>query len=490
MVQILLVEDEPAHVELIRRAFEHTGEKYDFIVYDTVAGAQEYLRHHLPGIAIVDWNLLDGRGRDLLMELTQRDVPFLYMTSFGNESLAVEVMKAGAFDYIVKSPEEFQKMPLTVKRILREWEHIQQKKRAEETLRQYEGQLRALINTTDDNIWSVDRHFRIIVCNTALKTVIREYFGANISEGSCILDVFPETPHNSRSLWQRAFEQVFAEGQRMSMEYDWLWFNIPHYWDVSLNPIIAEHGNILGVSVVTRDITARKTAESSLHTMVQEKERLLQEVELQKKLALQAFAEGQENERSRIARDLHDGVGHQLSLVKIGLSSFQDTIAPHKGAEELTGIIATLDSAVQEIRSVSHQLTPAALNNVGLHAALEDILTTLGATTGITVTMALEPLRERLDTVLEKNIYRIVQELINNTVKYANARTISLQFIRESASLLMMYEDDGQGFLTAQHSSGIGLSNIASRAAILGGIAEIHSSPGTGMVATIDIPLV
>lgn len=500
MPTIVLVEDEEAHRELIQRAFEQMHNNAQLEHFDTIHGAEQYLAKAATGsieVVIVDWNLPDGHGMDLLRRVSV-NAPFLLMTSFGNESLAVEAMKAGAMDYIVKSPEEFRRMPATVQRISREWMNVQKRKHAEEALRRREEQLRALINNTNDPIWSIDTEYRLLAVNASFQAVIQISARQTAILGHNVLEYFPETGHNSRSLWKGYYDRVLQTGKQVIAEYQDIIDGRVIDTEMSFNPIISVSGEITGVVVFTRDVSERKRSERELrlreerlNAALLEKSRLLEELERQKQRTLQAVVEGQEHERSRIAKDLHDGVGQMLSVVKIGVSAVQEqihSIAPDEAAQ-LHESIVLLDSAVQEVRSVSHQLMPVALKQLGLSAAIQDICSSVTASTAIMIDTELSALEVRMDAVQELTLYRIVQELLNNTLKYGNARRISIQALREKSALLVMYEDDGKGFDLHAANEGIGLNNIISRATMLGGTAELHSTPGEGMAATIDIPL-
>jgi signal transduction histidine kinase len=135
---------------------------------------------------------------------------------------------------------------------------------------------------------------------------------------------------------------------------------------------------------------------------------------------------------------------------------------------------------------------PATLRKMGLKAALQDLATMLTLSGKIRVDVSLEALdtlTTQLDNELETSVFRIVQELANNTVKYAQARTVSIQIINNGGSLLCIYEDDGIGFDVHNVPRGLGLNNIYNRVLLLGGTAEFDSALGNGMVATIEIPV-
>ncbi|MFA5193837.1 MAG: PAS domain S-box protein, partial [Verrucomicrobiia bacterium] len=134
-LHLLIVDDEEAHVEAVRRAFDAAGTNADIHVAGTLREYREQVAAHPPDIALVDLNLPDGRATEILT-LPPENAPFpvLVITAFGNQQTVVEVMKAGALDYVVKSPEAFATMPRTVESTLREWNLLQSHKRMQLTL--------------------------------------------------------------------------------------------------------------------------------------------------------------------------------------------------------------------------------------------------------------------------------------------------------------------------------------------------------------------
>lgn len=137
VVNVLIVDDDEEHIELIRRAFDSHRANFNLSTQSTLAGAQVYILNNIPDIVLCDWLLPDGTGIELLSN--NRDTnffPVVLMTSHGNEELAVGAMKAGALDYIVKSPDTFANMPDFVVRAQREWKHIVARREAEIKLQQ------------------------------------------------------------------------------------------------------------------------------------------------------------------------------------------------------------------------------------------------------------------------------------------------------------------------------------------------------------------
>jgi PAS domain S-box-containing protein len=146
---ILLVEDESAHAELISRAFYDNQKEFRLAVAATINEARSYLEASNPDLVIVDFLLPDGKGTDLLtVEKETSPYPIVMMTAYGDENLAVEAMKAGALDYVVKSESIFSDMPHIAERALREWNHIIQRKQAENALKEREAMLRAVMTAS------------------------------------------------------------------------------------------------------------------------------------------------------------------------------------------------------------------------------------------------------------------------------------------------------------------------------------------------------
>lgn len=137
MIKVLVIEDDEGHAELIERAFEGHRVDFELTTKHKLHDALSYIKTNQPDIVVSDWLLPDGRGIDLIQQYKDRlAFPVLMMTSHGNEEMAVEAMKAGALDYIVKSPDVFMNMPDFVLRGLREWEHIIARQQAEARLKQ------------------------------------------------------------------------------------------------------------------------------------------------------------------------------------------------------------------------------------------------------------------------------------------------------------------------------------------------------------------
>ena len=214
-------------------------------------------------------------------------------------------------------------------------------------------------------------------------------------------------------------------------------------------------------------------------------------------LATEAMLRGQEEERARLARDLHDGLGGMLSTVKLYLGSARgNLVLTPESARLFSRSIEHLDSSIQEMRRVARDLMPEALLTFGLPAAVRDLCETLQhgqppLRVQCEVFGLEEPPAERLPQRTELVVYRLVQELLNNVLKHAQARQVIVQLTRHEQLVQVVVEDDGRGFDAAARpvAAGVGLRSIQARVDYLGGTLEVQSQPGQGTAVTIEFAL-
>ncbi len=205
---------------------------------------------------------------------------------------------------------------------------------------------------------------------------------------------------------------------------------------------------------------------------------------LQKEQA-NAVMETQESERKRIAEDLHDSLGHLLSTAKMHLQSLPDDQKPKVGSS-----LALLNQASEEIRNITFNLMPRTLEEGGLVPALHELASKVTKAGVVHVNLQVHNMdRFILEKQSQFNIYRIVQEAVNNILKHADAKEINIQLVGQTDHLSIMIEDDGKGFDTTIKKTGRGLKNIVTRALWLKGSINIDSHPGRGTTITTEIPI-
>jgi signal transduction histidine kinase len=216
----------------------------------------------------------------------------------------------------------------------------------------------------------------------------------------------------------------------------------------------------------------------------------IRELEKDKQLvAVDSMLKGQEDERSRLAKDLHDGLGGLLSGVKFSLSNMKDNlfITPDNMAV-FERSLDMLDTSIKELRRVAHNMMPEMLTKFGLDEALKEYCNTINATNLLLVKYQSIGMNTRVEKSAEIIIYRIIQELINNIMKHASATEAIVQLIKEEGRFNIIVEDNGKGFDSAmvKNNQGAGLTSIQSRVDYLKGRLEIHSETGKGTLINIE----
>ncbi len=210
-------------------------------------------------------------------------------------------------------------------------------------------------------------------------------------------------------------------------------------------------------------------------------ERLINEERIRmKQLQMNVVLESQESERKRFARDLHDGFGQQITAMKIMLGQMNDTDKKNTREELERKSNEILDAMHTQLREIAHNIMPEQLVNEGLAVALQEYTTRLSKTTGIEVFLSTFGLEKRLNQAIEVNLYRIIQEWINNVIKHSGARKLTIQLAGFENEINILIEDNGPGFEKEKllKSSGRGWKNIQSRLEAINGILQIDTQPG------------
>ncbi|MEO5564978.1 MAG: sensor histidine kinase [Chitinophagaceae bacterium] len=209
-------------------------------------------------------------------------------------------------------------------------------------------------------------------------------------------------------------------------------------------------------------------------------------------LATESILKGQEEERSRLAKDLHDGLGGLLSGVKFSLSNMKDNlvVTPDNMAV-FERSLDMIDTSIRELRRVAQNMMPEMLTKFGLDEALKDYCNTINATKLMTVKYQAHGQLSGIDKSTEIIIYRIIQELLNNTMKHAGATEAFVQLIKEDSRLSVVVEDNGKGFDASlpENNKGAGWTNIRSRVEYLRGRLDLHSEQGKGTLVNIEFTI-
>lgn len=203
----------------------------------------------------------------------------------------------------------------------------------------------------------------------------------------------------------------------------------------------------------------------------------------------------QEEERKRIARELHDETSQVLTSLLISLALLEESVSDATARERVGETRALAHQTLRAVRNISLDLRPSALDDLGLLPALRWYVKQYQQKCGVEVELAASGLKERLPSEIETALYRIIQESLTNTARHAQARHVWVTLTEDGLLLRATVRDDGRGFDAATilkkpwQDRGLGLAGMQERAALLGGAVEIDSEPGAGALITVTIPL-
>ena len=250
---------------------------------------------------------------------------------------------------------------------------------------------------------------------------------------------------------------------------------------VSCSVLKSEKDGTEGLIIVGHDLTEQYAIENKLDHL--RKERLI------------AINEAQEEERMRIATDLHDGLGQMLTAISYAIQEFggesdnEEEIKP----EVTASIQKQIDAAIREAKSIAHDLIPIVLKDFGLIVAIENLIRKANELYDTKFQFNAFDFNERIDPKLEKALYRICQESVNNIIKHARAKNAMFQILRQNQAIVLVIEDDGRGFDPEfkgkdTNNAGIGLISMKERVIAFDGTFTINSSPDFGTEIIIEIP--
>ncbi len=202
---------------------------------------------------------------------------------------------------------------------------------------------------------------------------------------------------------------------------------------------------------------------------------------------LNAVFETQENERKRLAEDLHDSVGQVLSAIKLNLHRLDKSSVSESSQPLLADTRKLADECISEIRNIIHNVLPPVLTDYGLLEALEGLCIKIEQTTDVKVELKKNLDGGRSRPEIELAFYRIAQELFSNAIKHSGATVIHLTITNEQGWLVMEFKDNGHGFNMSQIKHGFGLKNLESRVRLINGEINIYTKPKNGTITIIRV---
>jgi signal transduction histidine kinase len=461
--RVLVVDDDPAVCRLVAKVLTGTGYAVD--VASGTDEALDLLAVCQYDVALVDLEMPGRNGLDLLEAIAGSElavVPIL-LTGMTDVQSAVSGMKQGAFDYLLK-PAKPEVLRWTVARAV----SVARTRCRERVLERGMAEWASTFDACPDLVLILDAAGRVLRANQAATCRVDGCSGGFVG---------------------RPVDELFTEGFGVAIAKSWIEHQIRGvvpatrvfdmirgvYYLVTVNPICLPVGAAAGVIVVARDVSE-----------------LVREKELRGRLYQQLLT-AQEDERGRIARELHDGIGQSLVSLIVGLSTLTEAPSTSDLRDRLLRLGQVASETLDETRRMSQGLRPMVLDDLGLPAALARLTEGFTQLHGIRAELLLPNITDsRLPNEIESTVYRIVQEALANVAKHARARTVDVVLEVADQSVQVLVTDDGAGFDPCDplgRQSGFGLSGMRERVVMLDGVFRLDSGTGRGTTIDIRIPI-
>lgn len=339
-----------------------------------------------------------------------------------------------------------------------------EKREQELKLKQSENQLRLIFDNVEDFIATVSEEGVVESVNKTTQGVTQE----DVIGGS-VFDWYPDPEVRAKVV--AGFELLRTTGKGFEVEtnsYAGPDGSIRTYYNKYLAKF--EDGKFYKAILIIRDITDEKNKERA---------------------EMNAVLRGQEQERKRLGAELHDGIGQILSAIALQVSQIREEKSVSDSevlSDQLKKLNLNLQSAIREVRGISHDLMPEVLESFGLKEAVKQVCNSLQDRAGLQVKFDHVDLEPRYNPLVEMNLYRIAQELMNNIHKHSKCTRVFVSLMDHGDTLNLTVEDDGGGFDKNQDANGIGLKNVSSRVALMGGQIDVESAIGSGTLINIEVP--
>lgn len=479
-IRVLLLEDSEADALLAVHEIRQAGIEFDWRRVETRESFQDALTTFEPHLVLADFTLphFDGRTALLMTRALHRDLPFIFVTGTLGEELAIDLLKDGATDYVLKT--RLPRLGPAVQRALREQNEREQRRAAEDAHREALERYRQVVENTTEVVYSVDREGFFTYANRAGLRLsgysMGELWRLRYSEL-----VLPD--HRERV--RRHYLRHYLSGSLASnVEFPFKTKQGEVRWLAASAALIFEEGEYRGFHVIARDITEQRAY----------REEILRTSEQLRALAAR-LQSVREDEQTRIAREIHDELGQALTGLKIDLVWMARRLKGFPAEEgkillqKIASMETLIDETIRTVRRISSELRPGVLDDLGLAAAIEWQTRELSERAGIKYSL------EAKDVTLDRDrataMFRIFQEALTNVIRHASATSVAVRLRQVDEELVLVVKDDGRGITDEEmgrHTS-IGLLGMKERALMVGGSVDIKGSPGKGTTVTVRVPL-
>jgi len=458
---IYIVEDSFIVSLHLRKALEKEG--YEVIgVSESGEKAIDEIDQHKPDLVLMDIMLvgkMDGIQTATLIK-EKFNIPVVFITALTDKETIQRAKVAEPHGYLIK--------PFEDRDVFTVIEMALYKSGTEKKLRQSEERFYSTLTSISDGVLTMDNAYSITYANPSAEGIIglplKNMLGKTVFEifklRNMVTGTFPVNPIHSgikqKNVWPESFMLQSFKG-----------FEIP-VSEGTISPIIDSKAQSVGLVLIFKNATDKL-----------ERQRL---AEMAERKNLASLIEGQENERTRIAKDLHDGLGQMLNAIKMNISTF---ITDEQKGKDLFNL---LDEAISETKRIAENLLPHKLRDFDLETCLHSLCEQLQDASSADISFSSFTENAIMSEAIKINLYRIAQEALSNAIRHSRAQCINIQLVDDERMLRLTIEDDGDGVQPSRNSNGRGLMNIKDRARILKGTCTIESDKSRGTVVIIEIP--
>jgi PAS domain S-box-containing protein len=478
-LRVLLVEDSPSDAALL----QHELVRWGFRPLVTRVDGPAVLREALADpwdLILCDFNL-PGFDAFAALEVARRqagDVPFVVLSGTVSEEMALRLLKAGAQDVVLKS--NLQRLGPVIERELAKAESRRDGQQAAEALRETSGLLQAILDASPLAIVASGADGHVRVWNRAAESLFGWSADEVVGRPSPIVAADERASEDELLRRLDAGETpVDVEATRQRLDGT----RIPV--GISIAPLLGEDGRQGGWMEVITDLGRRKQSEAK----AQKSFELVEQANEERRRLLDRLVRAQEEERERIANDIHDDSVQVLTALVIRLDTLRRRLADPELAGMVDEIEQTARTSITRLRHLMFELRPAALDRDGLVPALRLYLDSVAAERGLGYDL-LDGLAREPGPACRATLYRIAQEALSNVVKHAAATTVRVAVEQEQDGTLVRIADDGRGFLAGLESAPghLGLASMRERAELSGGWWRLESRPGEGTTVEFFVP--
>ena len=490
LLNILYLEDSPQDAEMTSRILKKAGINFNLTLVDKEDEYKQALKQAQPDIVLADHSLVRFNSIEALkiFKLFDLQIPFILVTGTVSEEFAVLILNEGANDYVLK--DNLTRLPSAILNALEKYRMKREREVYLENLIANEKMLKQAEELAHFGSWEMD----VVTKTCKWSDEMYRIYGYERDEILPSLDIFLKHVHPDDSgTIDKKINGYLPKNDTFDLE-----FRIVNKYNIikDIYGRLVIERNSSGEPVkqlgFIQDVTERKdTAKKLLASLKDvsklEKDLIKHQLE-QQKLITEVTINAQEKERNELAKELHDNINQMLAIVKMYLNVAKDD---KSATDDMVDRCCTIvEQAIEEIRKLSKSLLSPSLGDIGIFEALNDLVQEMILSRQFNVNLDLENRdSQTLDSNIELMLYRIVQEQLNNIIKYAHAKEVKITLKINPEIIFLSISDNGNGFDTKKKGNGIGLKNIRSRVEFYNGKININSSPGNGCIIDITIPI-